>query len=415
MHEPESDRRARRPGETPGPPVDRTGRTWHVRSLEAARQVLRARGATTQAGFTAEHIPLGMRHRPILIGDGPEHDARRRTVARFFTPGVVRDRYGPAVADAARRWLDDAGGEAHLDEVALYFTVDATARIVGLTPDGGRPQPRRVRAMARRLVAMFDQPPFDLERRDLGRSARQWMRAAVNALVPIGRFWWADVRPAIRRRRAHRHDDVVAHLVDEGATDLDILVEAVTYGTAGMVTTREFITMAAWHLLTEPGAPARYLAAGDDERAAILHEVLRLEPVVGHLYRRCVSDLEIDDGDHTHRLRPGDLVDVPVRATNTDPQVFSPQPHCLRPGRETPRAVAATGLSFGDGAHVCVGRHLAIAEADAFLRELLAREPELLAEPTVGWDELVSGYTLRGLVVRWGGAPEEFPRTESKL
>ena len=67
---------------------------WRIRSLAAARQVLRARDLTTQAGFTAEAIPKGyLKHHPILISDGPLHDEQRSKVGRFFAPTVVAERY----------------------------------------------------------------------------------------------------------------------------------------------------------------------------------------------------------------------------------------------------------------------------------------------------------------------------------
>ena len=50
-------RKAHRPGEPSGPRLERLDHVVRVRSLEAARQVLRARHATTQAGFTSEKIP----------------------------------------------------------------------------------------------------------------------------------------------------------------------------------------------------------------------------------------------------------------------------------------------------------------------------------------------------------------------
>ncbi|NNV10194.1 cytochrome P450, partial [Geobacillus sp. MMMUD3] len=66
-----------------------------IRSFAAAREILRARRFTVQAGFTAERIPRGWfsRH-PILISDGPAHDEQRRALARFFAPSVVDERYG---------------------------------------------------------------------------------------------------------------------------------------------------------------------------------------------------------------------------------------------------------------------------------------------------------------------------------
>ena len=79
-----SQRRAVPAGEDDGPPVEASGGFWRVRSLAAARQVLRARESTTQAGFSAEAIPRGrLKHYPILISDGPLHDRQRSSIQTY--------------------------------------------------------------------------------------------------------------------------------------------------------------------------------------------------------------------------------------------------------------------------------------------------------------------------------------------
>jgi len=389
-------RRASKPGEPAGPAIEHDGAVWRIRSLSAARQVLRAREETTQAGFTAERIPKGFftKH-PILISDGPAHDEQRSRVARFFAPAVV-ERYVPRMEACADRLLNEVDGTFRLDELALLYTVEVTADIVGLT---AAPVPR----MAERLVSFFRQPPFDITRADLGRTPGQWARAAVNGLVPIVRMWLADVRPAVRARRRAPQGDVISHLIAEGYSDADILVECVTYGTAGMVTTREFIAMAAWHLLTDPVLARRYVVADTAERYAILHEVIRLEPVVGHLYRRAQQPFEIGEQGERVTVQAGDLLDVCVRAANADPDAVGADPLDLCPYRPLPSGVAAYGLTFGDGAHKCPGQPLAILESDILLTRLLSRGAELVREPTLGWDDLIEGYTLREMELRLSG------------
>lgn len=392
-------RRAVRPGEASTPRVEREGHVWRIRSLEAARQVLRAREATTQAGFTAEAIPQGyLDHHPILVSDGPQHDDQRRKVARFFAPKVVGDRYTDLMEECADRLLDEAeaAGGCVLDELALLYTVEVTAEVVGLTESS-------VPRMARRLESFFNQPPFDITRDDLGRTPRQWARAAVNGLVPVARFYLADVRPALRERRRQRRPDVISHLLDEGYSTTGVLVECVTYGTAGMVTTREFVVMAAWHLLRHDALRERYLVAGQEERFAILHEIIRLEPVVGHFYRRVHQPVRISDGEESWTIGEGDLVDVCVRPANADPEVVGEEPLDLCPGRSLPAGVNDYVLSFGDGAHKCPGQPLAILESDVLLRRLLARAPRIVAEPELGWDHLIEGYWLRGMRLALGG------------
>lgn len=395
--QPAPTRRIVRAGEADGPRVEREGTLWRIRSLGAAQQVLRARHATTQAGFTAEAIPKGrLTHHPILMSDGPMHDEQRKKVARFFAPVVVTRRYETQMEECADRLLDEAGPEITLDELALHYTVEVTAEVVGLTAA----PPKK---MAKRLVSFFNQPPFDITKPGLGRTNLQWAKAAFNGLLPIARFHLRDARPAIRARRREPQDDIISHLIAEGYSDVEILIECVTYGTAGMVTTREFICMAALHLLNHEPLRERYLAAGRAERHAILNEIIRLEPVVGHLYRRVQEEIEVTDRGEACTMAPGDLVDIHVRHANADPDAVGEDPLSLCPGRSTATGVNEAGLSFGDGAHKCPGQPLAILESDVLLTRLLRRDPRILREPEVGWDDLIAGYFLRGFRVRVDG------------
>lgn len=111
-----------KPGEPEYSGMRDEGSVWRIGSLDGARQVLRARHATKQAGFTAEFIPTGvLRHHPILMSDGPLHDEQRSKVARFFAPKVVSERYSDDIAAAADRYVEKAAsaGTLDLDELAL--------------------------------------------------------------------------------------------------------------------------------------------------------------------------------------------------------------------------------------------------------------------------------------------------------
>ncbi|WP_226831201.1 cytochrome P450 [Brevibacterium sp. FME17] len=375
------------------PRVEHDGTMWRIRSYEAATTVLRTRHRTTQAGFTAEKIPRGyFRKHPILISDGDDHDSQRKEVARYFAPAVVSAKYGEFINERAQALVDCAvaNGGLRLDEAALNYSVEVTAEIVGLTESS-------TDAMAKRLVGFFRQPPVDLAAPAMGRTRRQWAQAAVNGLLPIGRFYVHDVQPAIRSRRIRRRDDVLSHLLSAGYSTADILVECVTYGTAGMVTTREFITMACWHLLTDEELGRRYTESSQPTRLKILEEIIRLDPVVGHLYRRAQADIEVSDNGCPHTISAGDLIDVCVRQTNTDPHAMGTAPETINPGRDLGRGKAATGLSFSDGAHACPGQPLALYETDALVHKLLAIGPRLLRKPEISWDNVIEGYRLRGM------------------
>ena len=312
---------ANRPGETDAPRIECVDGVWHLRSTMAVREVLRERDATTQAGFTAEAIVSRMKQVPILFMDGEPHRQQRAKVARFFAPKVVSTRYRDlmeARADALIAAMADAG-VSRLEQVTLRYSVEVAAQVIGLTNSPIGP-------MARRLEKFFDQPTFDLTKPGLGRSRFQAIQAAIAGNIPMLVFFLADVWPAIRARRKHREQDVISHLIDEGYGNAAILIECVTYGAAGMVTTREFLSMATLHLTRDDALRERYLAAEEAERLAILHEILRLEPVVGHLYRRAQRDITITDGDQTHTIAAGDLIDLGIRQTNTDPSIVGADP-----------------------------------------------------------------------------------------
>lgn len=391
-----SDRKALKPGDPTAPErVTKRNTMWRIGSLETAKQVLLARHETIQAGFTAEYIPRNaFRSHPILISDGPQHDEQRRKVARFFAPRIVASRYGTLMKTVVDKILDEAQrtGTITVDQVALYYTVEVTASIVGLTH-------AKVPALARRLEKFFRQPPLDRTKPRLGRTNRQWMAAAANGLGPIVGLFLFDVLPAVRSRTKRPRQDVISHLIEQNYNLADILVECVTYGTAGMVTTREFITMACWHLLDNPDLRKHYVAADEDERLGILAEIIRLEPPVGHLYRRVTDDFTVHDRDAAYQLRPGELVDLDIRQTNADPEAFAQDPLRLCPGRERAKGVHDVGLSFGFGAHGCPGQPLALRETDALLHRLLALDVAKRSEPVISWDDLIEGYKVRGLTL----------------
>lgn len=184
---------------------------------------------------------------------------------------------------------------------------------------------------------------------------------------------------------------MISHLLDEGYSDREILTECLTYGAAGMITTREFITMAAWHLLEDDALRERFL--GDDEasRIAILEEILRLEPVVGLLFRR--MDVETA------------VVALDVRGANSDEAAVGACPHQLDPDRKKADKVGGSGLAFGDGEHRCPGAQVALQETAIFLDRLL-RLPGIRLErkPDIGWNALIAGYELRGARLVCDGA-----------
>lgn len=71
-------------------------------------------------------------------------------------------------------------------------------------------------------------------------------------------FFLLDVRPAIAARRREPREDLISHLISRGYSDMNILTECITYGAAGMVTTREFITWQPGISWSSPGCGSSF-------------------------------------------------------------------------------------------------------------------------------------------------------------
>ncbi|GER82622.1 hypothetical protein KTAU_12590 [Thermogemmatispora aurantia] len=371
---------------------DQTG-VWHVRAFNEARAILRS-NAVRQAGFKAEvltRLPRLMRL-PLLFSDGQEHQHQRRQTARFFAPRVVSEQYRDLMEALSEQLIEKLRRRRKVDlsRLTLEMAVRVAAEVVGLT-DSLLP------GMARRLEAFFRYP---IER--LSPDPRTWLNF-LGLQWAVLRFYWLDVRPAIRARRRQPRQDVISHLLAQGYSPREILTECVTYGAAGMITTREFIGVAAWHLLEQPALRQRFLLAPEEERLTLLEEVLRLEPVVGHLYRRTSQELILAGpaGEEQARIPAGALIDLHIYAINADERLVGAQPRRLCPGRPLHgERVVPSLMGFGDGAHRCPGAPIALQESDIFLRRLLAL-PGLRLErpPRLHWNELICGYELRDFIV----------------
>lgn len=364
--------------------------TWQVREYAAARALLRGPG-TVQAGLgveTVEKLPRRVR-RPVLYRDGPEHREHRRQTARYFTPRRVDTHYRPVMERLAEEQLAvlRTAGEAALPELAFELAIGVVSEVVGLRY--GRPGIRR--RLERFFPEEFGEPGLTSARGLywLVRQNTSWLRIHL-----------ADVRPAIRAHRRRKHDDLISHLLSEGCSDVEILGECLTFAAAGMVTTREFVCLAAWHLFTDDALRARYRAADESGRLVVLQELLRLEPVVGSLRRRATADLELPASGGPVAVRAGECVEVLLDEANADPTAVGAEPLRVCPDRTFSSGPGRAGLSFGDGPHRCPGAPIALLETDVFLSRLFALEGvRMTGRPRVVLRPAIDGYEIRDLTV----------------
>lgn len=323
---------------------------------------------------------------PVIFLDGELHKKRRAQLARYFTPKAINERHRLVMERTTAELMAQLrrSGRGQLDVLSLRLACDVAAEIVGLTNTDAS-------AMSSRLRKKF---------RASSKAKRPGLLGKLGHFEDIARTIWffrRDVVPAIRHRQTHDMDDVISFLVREGYSDQEILVECMTYATAGMITTREFIVMVAWHLLEKEDLRRQFLEGDEEVQFAILDEILRIDPVAAYLYRRADEDMTTSDGKP---VKAGERFLVDIRNINVDEEAAGECPFAIDADRSKRQKMPSNWMSFGDGPHRCPGAQVALHETRVFIDALL-RLPgiRLAVPPTLGWLEEINGYELHGAIV----------------
>jgi cytochrome P450 len=171
-------------------------------------------------------------------------------------------------------------------------------------------------------------------------------------------------------------EDILATMVlardedDVGLSDRQLRDELITLIAAGHETTATAIAWGVELLVHNPAVMARAREGDDAYLEALVKEVLRIRapsPIGGA--RHVLEPFEI--GGWT--IPPDVAIIVDAYGVHNDPETY-PEPHVFRPERFLEPSADAYGLlSFGGGAHRCIGASLAQLEIKIVLREILAR------------------------------------------
>jgi cytochrome P450 len=178
---------------------------------------------------------------------------------------------------------------------------------------------------------------------------------------------------------ASPRDNLLGDLAAACATgELDVItaqVMMITLFSAGGESTASLIGSAAWILATHPEIQ-ELVRDRPELLGAFLEEVLRYEPPFRGHYRHVVRDTELGGV----ALRAGSRLLLMWGAANRDPSHFDDpgQFRLDRPAREG-------HLTFGKGAHFCVGAALARLEATVVFRQLLERTTLVQGAGTGRW------------------------------
>jgi cytochrome P450 len=260
-----------------------------------------------------------------------------------------------------------------------------TCSVVGLRPTAG---------MIRRLDAMLHTPQAKPNSR-IGR----FLATLSGNLQNIG-FLLLDVRPAIAERKRAPKDDVISYMLSKGKDQIAILAECIVYGAAGMATTQEFICVVLMHALENPKMRIALTSDDIDIRYEALHEILRLEPVIGKIKRTAIDPVTVSSKGQDIHIPAQAKIEFHVYDVNADEQSVKMEPERLHAHRDLDKGTYRSLIGFGSGPHRCAGEHLAISETDVFVRKLLGLEGlRVEKQPNIVYNKTVEGYEINNLFV----------------
>jgi cytochrome P450 len=161
-------------------------------------------------------------------------------------------------------------------------------------------------------------------------------------------------------------------------------------GLAGHDTTNSTISGTLQAFIQNPGELAK-LKANPDLIPTAIDEMLRWVSPVNSFMRTAASDYEL----RGKAIKPGDGLLLLFGSANRDEEVFE-DPFAFKVDRKpNPQ------ISFGHGAHLCLGQHLAKMELRALFKELIPRldSVELAGEPRI--EAITTAYHTASLPIRY--------------
>ncbi len=311
----------------------------------------------------------------LVFQDPPAHTRLRGLIARAFTPKALAT-IRPNVEAIVTLLLDDLDGKTEVDLVADFANPLPAYVIMDMlgVPRSMLPQMRAWSEDIKLFVGTARHTDDKYARASHGAQA---MGDAFRSLIA-------------ERRGSPKHDVltalVAANSAEDGRlSDQELIATAILFLFAGHETTASLIAMASLELMRNAVARKQFLALQSPQQIALaVEEFLRFDGPTPAMMRIALVDTAIAG----HAIRCGDRVWTFIGSANRDPAVFA-APDTLDLARNPNPHV-----TFGFGAHFCLGAPLARLEAHIGLPRLHARFPRMtLAGSAASWND---GLTLRG-------------------
>lgn len=310
-----------------------------------------ARGVVLEIIKAGIEIPPGL----LIFEDPPVHDIHRGLLSRAFTPRKI-NALEPMIREFTQRCLDPLVGGDRLDFVKDLGAI-MPLRVVGMLFGIPEDYQRRVQEDGEKFVRTK-------------RGGR--MTDNTDAKLADGEVF-ADF---IDWRTNHPADDLTTELLnaefedEKGVTRKlrrdELLMFMKVVAVAGSETTTRLIGWSG-KLLSEHPDQRRQVVADRALLPDTIEELLRFEPPALQAARYVTRDIEF----HGARVPEGSAILTLIGAANRDERRFGENAEIFDVTR-----VPRQHLTFGVGAHYCLGNALARIEGRIALDEIMNRFPD---------------------------------------
>lgn len=358
-----------------------------VLSYQLARAILRdprfgiPRGIHLSAhGITSGELWERVTHSILNMG-GQEHRRLRGLVSKAFTPRATA-RMDPTIDTVVNELIDRVAGHGRcefVDDIARPYPVPVICALLGA--------PRQDwQRFSRWAEDIFKIVSFDCD-----------LAAEVPAVLEAWDEFDDYIDEMIARRREDLTDDLLSELIraeDDGdrldASELRMLAFSVLI--AGTDTTRSQLA-ASMQVLCEH--PEQWEMLRDDPGLAMgaVEETMRHSPSMCSTVRTVADDVVI--GDYT--FPAGTFIVVNTYAANRDPAIYD-EPTRFDITRSDPPPI----LTFGGGAHYCLGANLARRELCQALQIIARRMPNPRVVGPAPWKPLLGMSGPTSLPIEFG-------------
>ncbi len=317
--------------------------------------------------------------RSLVQMDAPDHPKYRALTQSWFLPQNIKsldERIRRIARASIAKMLETDGQCDFVTEVAMGFPLHVIMEILGV-PEADEPR-----------MLMLTQELFGATDPDLGRKPEEMdTEQATLSVQSVLMDFYNYFAKITADRRANPQDDLASVIANskingETISEFEALSYYVIVATAGHDTTSSSTAGAMWALASDPAEFAK-VKADPTLIPGLIDEAVRWTTPVKHFMRSATEDTEL----RGRKIAKGDWLMLCYASGNRDEEVFE-EPFKFRADRKGNRHV-----SFGYGAHLCLGQHLAKMEMRILFEELLPhlKSVSLNGEPKNSQAVFVSG------------------------